>query len=72
MTITESFSRLRPCRLTQSCFEPNEPVCAGFTRIPVYDESRDNIVGILYAKDLILVDPDDEVEISAVLSFRCA
>lgn len=27
-------------------------------------------MGILYAKDLILVDPDDGVEISAVLSFR--
>ena len=37
----------------------------------MYQEHRDNIVGILYAKDLILVDPDDGVEISAVLSFRC-
>lgn len=43
---------------------------SGFTRIPVYEGDRNNIVGILYAKDLILVDPEDEVEVGAVLSFR--
>ncbi|KAK9793438.1 hypothetical protein WJX73_001824 [Symbiochloris irregularis] len=43
---------------------------SGFTRIPVYEGNRHNIVGILYVKDLILVDPDDEIELSAVLSFR--
>jgi metal transporter CNNM len=43
---------------------------SGFTRIPVYESSRHNIVGILYVKDLILVDPDDETELSAVLAFR--
>ena len=30
---------------------------AGFSRIPLYGESSDNIVGILHLKDLILVDP---------------
>ena len=45
---------------------------SGFTRIPVYESSRQNIKGILYVKDLILVDPDDETELSAVLAFRCA
>ncbi len=44
---------------------------AGYTRVPVYDGVRQNIVGILYSKDLILVDPDDEIEIGAVLSLRC-
>jgi len=29
-----------------------------------------NIVGVLFAKDLILVDPDDSIEIGTVLSFR--
>jgi CBS domain containing-hemolysin-like protein len=38
----------------------------------VYESARQNIVGILYVKDLILVDPDDETELSAVLAFRCA
>lgn len=39
--------------------------------MPVFDGERQNIVGILYSKDLILVDPDDEIEIGAVLSLRC-
>ena len=43
---------------------------SGFTRIPVYEVEPTNIVGILYAKDLILVDPDDEIEVSTLLSFH--
>lgn len=78
---------------------------SGFTRIPVYDEEPDNIVGILYAKvcavcaaaselvvaplsfaallpcriadassapskDLILVDPDDDIEVNTLLTFH--
>ena len=30
----------------------------GFSRIPIYERTRDNIVGILMARDLILVNPD--------------
>jgi metal transporter CNNM len=44
----------------------------GFTRIPVYQEVRENIVGILYTKDLILIDPDDDVELSTIIAFRNA
>lgn len=43
---------------------------SGFTRIPIYSGVKSNIVGILYAKDLILVDPEDELEIATVMSFR--
>lgn len=43
---------------------------SGYTRIPVYEKSRDNVVGILYAKDLILVDPNDEVEVKTILAFH--
>lgn len=32
----------------------------GYARIPVYEEDRANIVGLLYVKDLIFVDPSDE------------
>ena len=60
--------KARHCWLSPLCLR--RTLRAGFTRIPVYEDSRDNIVGILYAKDLILVDPDDGVEINAVLSFR--
>jgi metal transporter CNNM len=30
----------------------------GFSRIPVYEGNKDNIVGILMARDLILVNPE--------------
>jgi metal transporter CNNM len=30
----------------------------GFSRIPIYDNARDNIVGILMARDLILINPE--------------
>ena len=30
----------------------------GFSRIPVYDKSKDNIVGVLMTRDLILINPD--------------
>ena len=30
----------------------------GYSRIPVYQKTRENIVGILYARDLILINPD--------------
>jgi len=43
---------------------------SGFTRIPIYKTTRPNVVGILFVKDLILVDPDDEVEVRAILSFH--
>jgi metal transporter CNNM len=32
----------------------------GFTRLPVYAKDPNNIIGVLYAKDLIGVDPDDD------------
>ena len=43
---------------------------SGFTRIPVYEDRRGNIVGVLFTKDLILIDPDDEIEVSALLAFH--
>ena len=30
----------------------------GYSRIPIYEQSRDNIIGILMARDLILINPD--------------
>eukprot|EP01026_Neomeris_dumetosa_P005709 TRINITY_DN11688_c0_g2_i1.p2 TRINITY_DN11688_c0_g2~~TRINITY_DN11688_c0_g2_i1.p2 ORF type:complete len:448 (+),score=35.26 TRINITY_DN11688_c0_g2_i1:2-1345(+) len=43
---------------------------SGYTRIPVYEGEHHNIVGILFVKDLILVDPDDEIDIRTVLAFH--
>ncbi|PXF44084.1 Metal transporter CNNM2 [Gracilariopsis chorda] len=42
---------------------------SGHSRIPVYDKSRDNIIGVLFTKDLILLDPEDSVPIKTVLLF---
>lgn len=42
---------------------------SGFSRIPVYEGDKQNIVGLLYLRDLAFVDPDDESPISNVLSF---
>lgn len=36
---------------------------SGYSRIPVFDKSRDNVIGLLFVKDLIFVDPDDETPI---------
>lgn len=30
----------------------------GYSRIPIYEKTKDNIVGILMARDLILINPD--------------
>jgi CBS domain containing-hemolysin-like protein len=42
---------------------------SGHSRIPVYDGKADCIFGVLFAKDLILLDPEDAVPIRYVLSF---
>ena len=31
----------------------------GFSRIPVYENDRENVTGVLMAKDLILFNPDN-------------
>jgi CBS domain-containing protein len=35
----------------------------GYSRIPVFEVSRDNVIGLLFVKDLIFIDPEDEVPI---------
>ncbi len=39
----------------------------GFTRVPVYAKDRNNIIGVLYAKDLIGADPDDAVVVEKMM-----
>lgn len=38
----------------------------GHSRVPVYDGDRENIVGLLFVKSLIMVDPDDDTPIGNV------
>ncbi|XP_049592145.1 metal transporter CNNM1 [Syngnathus scovelli] len=42
---------------------------SGFTRIPVYENERSNIVDILFVKDLAFVDPDDCTPLKTVTEF---
>jgi len=35
----------------------------GFSRIPVYEVSVNNIIGLLFVKDLIFIDPEDETPV---------
>ena len=40
-----------------------------FSRIPVYDGERTNIVGLLNIKDLAFVDPDDCIPLKTLCKF---
>lgn len=42
---------------------------SGYTRIPVYEEERTNIVDVLYVKDLAFVDPDDCTTLKTITKF---
>eukprot|EP01135_Chromosphaera_perkinsii_P006755 Nk52_evm3s578 gene=Nk52_evmTU3s578 len=42
---------------------------SGFSRFPVYEGSRGNIVGILHVKDLSFIDPANNIPIVSILSF---
>ena len=41
----------------------------GYSRIPVYDGERSNILHILFAKDLMFIDPDDNMPLAMVCEF---
>lgn len=41
----------------------------GFSRIPVYQSVRENIIGLLHVKDFTLLDPDDNMPVKAILEF---
>ncbi len=41
----------------------------GYSRIPVYDGDRANIVHVLFAKDLMFIDPDDNMPLAMVCEF---
>lgn len=41
---------------------------SGYSRIPVYDTDRNDVVGLILAKDLIFVDPEDDIPIENFIS----
>ncbi len=42
---------------------------SGYSRIPVYSRSREDLIGWFHIKDLTLIDPDDEIKVSTLLSY---
>ena len=42
---------------------------SGFSRIPVFEGDQQNVVGLLYVRDLAFVDPDDEIPLTNILKF---
>ncbi|XP_035021388.1 metal transporter CNNM4 isoform X2 [Hippoglossus stenolepis] len=42
---------------------------SGYTRIPVYEDERSNIVDVLFVKDLAFVDPDDCTTLKTITKF---
>lgn len=46
-----------------------EIIKRGFSRIPVYEKSRRNIIGLLMVKDLALVNPYSEVTMKSLIQF---
>ncbi|XP_061589987.1 metal transporter CNNM3 isoform X1 [Cololabis saira] len=47
----------------------SEIMQCGYTRVPIYEEERSNIVEILYVKDLALVDPEDRTPMTTITKF---
>ncbi|XP_065821973.1 metal transporter CNNM3 isoform X1 [Labrus bergylta] len=47
----------------------SEIMQCGYTRVPIYEEERSNIVEIIYVKDLALVDPDDCTPMTTITKF---
>ncbi|KAL0123296.1 hypothetical protein PUN28_005675 [Cardiocondyla obscurior] len=47
----------------------SEIMKSGFSRVPVYEDVRTNIVTILYIKDLAFVDPDDNMPLKTLCQF---
>jgi metal transporter CNNM len=42
---------------------------SGHSRIPVYEDEMANLVGILFVKDLIVIDPEDGVPVKDVVTY---
>lgn len=41
---------------------------SGYSRIPVYEKTRSNVVGLFHVKDLALIDSSDEMVVKSLLS----
>ncbi|XP_053320618.1 metal transporter CNNM4 [Spea bombifrons] len=73
-TVEDVMTRVEDCFMLQSDalldFNTMSSIMeSGYTRIPVYENERSNIVDILYVKDLAFVDPDDCTPLGTITRF---
>ena len=73
MKVTEIMTPIEECYMLHISCTLNFKLMSeifetGFSRIPVYDKSKDDVVALLFAKDLVLVDPDDETPLRYFIS----
>ncbi|ODN06178.1 Metal transporter CNNM4 [Orchesella cincta] len=47
----------------------SEIMSNGYSRIPVYEKSRGNVISLLYARDLAFVDADDKMPLRSICEF---
>ncbi|XP_032889958.1 metal transporter CNNM1 [Amblyraja radiata] len=73
-TVEDVMTPLRDCFMLSSdaildFATMSEIMQSGYTRIPVYEGERSNIVDILFVKDLAFVDPDDGMSLDIMTKF---
>uniref|UniRef100_A0A3P8VDC0 Metal transporter n=2 Tax=Cynoglossus semilaevis TaxID=244447 RepID=A0A3P8VDC0_CYNSE len=73
-TVEDVMTPLNNCFMIHSCAvldfnTMSEIMESGYTRIPVYEAERSNIVDILFVKDLAFVDPDDCTTLKTITKF---
>ncbi|XP_068625897.1 unextended protein-like [Battus philenor] len=73
-TVKDVMTKLKDCFMLPITsvmdFETmSEIVKSGYSRIPVYEGSRGNIVTVLFIKDLAFVDPDDNTPLKTLCQY---
>lgn len=44
---------------------------SGYSRVPIYDRDRNDVVGLILAKDLLFIDPEDELPMRSFMTVFC-
>ncbi|XP_026113787.1 metal transporter CNNM1-like [Carassius auratus] len=73
-TVEDVLTHLNDCFMLASdaildFYTMSDVMQSGYTRIPVFENERSNIVDILFVKDLAFVDPDDCTPLKTITQF---
>lgn len=44
---------------------------SGYSRIPIYDRDPNDVIGVILTKDLLFIDPEDDVPIKSFTDLFC-